>query len=424
MNVHEWIVRSKKMVTEGADKLPGFDTPANEFQELHIELTYACNLRCRMCNVWGIYGNDRLMPKKEMSVEELVDYIDESRILKRTGGVVISGGEPFLKKGFEELCKYFMTHYQNLRVGILSNLYHHELILRKLKALEPYMNRLWIGTSLDGLDELHNDTRGVKDAFSHFLTSLGLLKATFPQLPLVVNYTLTTDNYRGIFDAHKFCRERGLDLSIQFPVPWKGAEIFTFSENQLREIEDHLMKIMEDAVRDHESNKMDDKGLMAKLYYLSGLMDYQRNPRRVFERCVAGRRFTSISPEGKVYFCPILKNMTVGDLRDSPFDEIWNGKEARGLRKRIDKGFCDCWLNCTIYPNASESLADNQIIKEKRNLLKKLRLPAFAGIIKSRHSRGNGKQEIQPVDIARQNQKSPDSHFRGNDVKNTETNIT
>jgi len=87
---------------------------------------------------------------------------------------------------------------------------------------------------------------------------------------------------------------------------------------------------------------------------------------------VAGRRFTSISPEGKVYFCPILKNMIVGDLRDRPFDEIWNGREAGELRKKIDKGFCDCWLNCTIYPNASESLAEKRIIKESEGFLKKL----------------------------------------------------
>ncbi len=379
MTVNEWIEKSKRMIMEGAKNLPDFDAPEHEFQELHIELTYACNLRCRMCNVWNVYGNDRLMPKKEMSVEELVDYIEESRILRRTSGVVISGGEPFLKRGFQDLCIYFLTHFPNIRTGILSNLYHGELIIRKLKDLASYINRLWIGTSLDGLAELHNNTRGVRDAFLHFQSSLKMLNMTFPELPIVVNYTLTTDNYRGIYETHRFCRERNLDLSIQFPVPWKGAEVFTFNEEQLKDIEMQLVQIMEDAVRDYESHKMDDKGLMAKLYYLSGLMDYQRDPRRVFKRCVAGRRFTAISPEGKIYFCPILKNMIVGDLRDKPFDEIWSGRKAQALRRKIDKGFCDCWLNCTIYPNASESLAGKKVVRESENFFRKVFGEILAG---------------------------------------------
>ncbi|MBI4683422.1 MAG: radical SAM protein [Nitrospirae bacterium] len=381
MNVQEWIEKSKIKVMKGAETLPPFGTPDYEFQELHLELTYACNLRCRMCNVWGVYRNDRLMPRKEMSVEELVDYIEESRILKRIQGLVISGGEPFLKKGFQELCAYFMTHYPELRVGILSNLYNRELILRRLKDLRNFTQRIWIGTSLDGLHELHDNTRGVKDAFSHFQESLKMLGADFPEVPVVVNYTLTTDNYRGIHAAYKYCRERSLDLSIQFPVAWEGAETFTFSEEQLKEIEGHLIHIMEDAVKDFEAGKMDDNGLMAKIFYLSGLMDYQRKPGRVFERCIAGRRFTAISPEGKVYFCPLLKNRTVGDLREKPFDEIWNSREANDLRKKIDRGFCDCWLNCTIYPNASESLEEKKPEKyhEEEGLLRKLFGMTMAG---------------------------------------------
>lgn len=384
MDVYEWIEKSRQMIIKGAETLPEFKSPEDELQELHLELTYACNLKCRMCNIWSVYSKDRLMPRKEMSVEELVDYLEESKILKGINGVVISGGEPFLKKGFQELCLYFLNYYQNISIGILSNLYSHSLIIRKLKPLEPYLDRFWIGTSLDGLGELHNNTRGVKDAFIRFRETLDILKKNFPGLPVVVNYTLTTDNYQGIYETHRFCRDHYLDLSIQFPVPWEGAEIFTFTEEQINKIESLLVKIMEDAVEDFRTSRIDEKGLMTKLFYLSGLIDYQRNPRRVFRRCVAGRRFTTISPEGKVYFCPILKNFVIGDLRDRPFDEIWKGKEARALRRKIDKGFCHCWLNCTIYPNANESLNQRESGKRKENPLKKF-LDKFESLVSGRN---------------------------------------
>ena len=132
------------------------------------------------------------------------------------------------------------------------------------------------------------------------------------------------------------------------------------------------MRVIEDHIREYESSKIDEKELMAKIFYLSGLVDYQRNPRRVFKRCVAGRRFTTISPEGKIYFCPLLKNNIIGDLRDKPFDEIWTGREARSLRKKIDRGFCHCWLNCTIYPNAREALEAERGEKIKKSWIQKI----------------------------------------------------
>jgi radical SAM protein with 4Fe4S-binding SPASM domain len=164
-----------------------------------------------------------------------------------------------------------------------------------------------------------------------------------------------------------------MDLSVQFPVPWEGAENFTFTAEQLDGIEILLKKMMADAVADFEAGKMDERGLMAKLFYLDGLTDYQRNPRRVFDRCVAGRRFVNISPEGKVYFCPCLKHILIGDLREKPFDDIWLGREATMLRKKIDRRFCHCWLNCTIYPNASEALEEKRPYKvQKGNFINRL----------------------------------------------------
>jgi radical SAM protein with 4Fe4S-binding SPASM domain len=313
------------------------------------------------------------MPKKEMSVEELVDYIEESRILKKViTGIIISGGEPFLKKGFEEFCMYFLKYFPVVNIGILSNLYNGSLIVSKLKSLNSFIDRIWIGTSLDGLGRFHDNTRGVNGAFDKFQESLSLLRKTFPGLPIVVNYTLTTDNYHDIYETYKFCKSHSLDLSIQFPVPWEGAEIFTFTNQQIAEIESLVMRVIEDHIREYEYSKINEKELMAKVFYLSGLIDYQKNPRRIFKRCVAGRRFTTISPEGKVYFCPILKNNIIGDLRDRPFDEIWMGKEARRLRKRIDRGFCHCWLNCTIYPNAMEALEAEKRDERKKSLIQRI----------------------------------------------------
>jgi radical SAM protein with 4Fe4S-binding SPASM domain len=330
-----------------------------ELKELHLELTYACNLKCRMCDIWSKSRREPKISRQEMSCEEIVQYVQQSKLLRNINGLVLSGGEPFLKKGLVELAAYFLNNFPKASVGILSNFYNAQLTYNSLKEIQKKseIKRLWIGTSLDGMEKWHDNTRGMPGAFRHFNETLQLMRMEFPTIPVSVNFTLTTDNYHDLFSVYRFCRANNMFFSAQFPVPWKDAEIFTFPEKQMFEIEQQIFKIIEDEIVDYESGNIHEITLLSKLFYLQGMIDYQHNPRRVFKKCIGGRKFATFSPEGKVYSCPILKRMVLGNLREQPFDEIWTSAVAKKLRENIDQGFCHCWLNCTIYPNANEALS-------------------------------------------------------------------
>jgi GT2 family glycosyltransferase/MoaA/NifB/PqqE/SkfB family radical SAM enzyme/glycosyltransferase involved in cell wall biosynthesis len=359
MRVKEWVEKSRAAILPYSEEKPRFGTLEEELKELHLELTYACNLKCRMCDIWSKYSRDPKIARQEMSCEEIMEYVQQSKLLRDIDVLVLSGGEPFLKKGFAELAAYFLNNFPQANVGILSNFYNTQLIYNSLKEIQKKngVQRLWIGTSLDGMEQLHDNTRGAPGAFRHFCETLQLMTMEFPTIPVSVNFTLTTDNYNDLFSVYHFCRTNNMAFSAQFPMPLKDAEIFTFAEKQMSEIEQQIFKIIEGKIIDFESGKFDENSLLAKIFYLHGMIDYQRNPRRVFKKCIGGRKFVTFSPEGKVYFCPILKRMVLGNLREQPFDEIWTGAAAGKLRKKIDQGFCDCWLNCTIYPNAGEALS-------------------------------------------------------------------
>lgn len=362
MNTQEWIDKSKKIILAQAQKKPKFQSLEKEIKEIHLELTYACNMKCRMCDIWSKYAREKNLARKEMPAEEIIDYIRESDILKNIQGVVLSGGEPFLKKGIVELISFFLNAYPNMRVGILSNLYNSKLTYEKLKEVQEKfgLDRVWIGTSLDGLEKLHDNTRGVEGTFRNFLKTLQVLRAAFPKLSVTVNFTLTTDNYPDLFNVYQFCKKVNMTMSVQFPIPWEGAEVFTFSKEQIKEIEAHILKMIEEEIKDFEAGKVGEDYLLSKIFYLQGLIDYQNNPRRVFKKCIGGRGFVNFSPEANVYFCAPLKHITIGNLRDNSFDEIWKSKKAKEIRKKIDNQFCDCWLNCVVYPNISEALAANK----------------------------------------------------------------
>jgi Iron-sulfur cluster-binding domain len=100
--------------------------------------------------------------------------------------------------------------------------------------------------------------------------------------------------------------------------------------------------------------------LLLRLQYLKGLMEYERDPRRIFPHCPAPYRYAMISPSGDLYFCPKLKEMVVGNIRESPFDELWLSGRAEKIRRHINSGACHCWLNCTSYINIADAIKKGQ----------------------------------------------------------------
>ena len=61
---------------------------------------------------------------------------------------------------------------------------------------------------------------------------------------------------------------------------------------------------------------------------------------RFHRGCLAGTSYCIISPRGKVQPCAYL-NMELGDVRETPFDEIWKNSEVLQKLRTLDyKGGC------------------------------------------------------------------------------------
>ena len=67
-----------------------------------------------------------------------------------------------------------------------------------------------------------------------------------------------------------------------------------------------------------------------------------------------------ISPQDDICFCPKLKEMVVGNIRETPFDQLWMSEKAEKIRRHINSGACHCWLNCTAYINIEKAIERGQ----------------------------------------------------------------
>ena len=332
-------------------------------EELHIELTYRCDSQCIMCDLWD---HQKRHPKerKEISLDEIKYFVEKSEYLKRIKTVVLSGGEPFLRKDLEEICGYFIKNFPHLSLGILTNGLQTKTIIKTTKQiLHKYKPKyLWLGSSLDGVGEVHDRIRAKKGAFTSLDRTIRECKKE--GIDITLTFTLTTHNFDQLIPAKKFADGYGLELYIQFVVPKEVRErsVFNFTPTHLTKIEADLNKLIQAELKDkdyqHLLQSLRDEsyqGLVAKLYYLSHLVKYQKNPKRYFRKCIAGTRFAMLSPFGDLYFCPGLKSGSIGNLREDKFDDLWTSKKAESIREFIAQELCHCWLVCVVFPVIDEA---------------------------------------------------------------------
>jgi len=339
--------------------------PENGPEELHIELTYNCNSQCIMCDLWD-HHKRATKPNRELALDEIKSFVEESRLLQKPKVVVLSGGEPFLRNDLVDLCGFFSHQLPSSSIGILTNGINTEMILNKTKDILNRVpsQKLWLGSSLDGVGKEHDRIRGVDGAFAGLCRTIQHFKKELPQIKLSVTFTMTPYNVDQLLPAKQFADNEGLDFFAQFVVPKSAREEFIWTPQDLDRADKEIMQITRGIISKigpggnfDSLDRIKDKNLISQLYYWSHLVKYQTNPQRFFKKCVAGSKFAMFNPYGECYFCPGHKNSSIGNIREQKFDNLWHSQKAQHMRDFIKDGNCHCWLVCTVFPVLEKALS-------------------------------------------------------------------
>ncbi|MDP8259969.1 MAG: glycosyltransferase [Candidatus Gygaella obscura] len=336
-------------------------------KELHIELDYHCNSRCIMCDLWDY--SKRNNSKEVLTKNDIKKLLDTSNKLEHIDTVVLSGGEPFLKNDLFDICRILLQKYPHLSLGILTNGIDTQRIIdisvRVKNELRPA--NFWLGTSLDGVGQVHDYVRGRKGAYDAVIATIAQCRKN--NIEITATFTITAENFDCLLPAKKVADSCGIDFYIQFVVPKqeRSTSVFKFSNKALSRIEKDLFELIRQELektgfKDQASASEIEKnpGLLAKIYYLSHLKKYQTDPKRYFRKCVAGSRFAMIDPLGRLYFCPGLKNAAIGNIKKEKFDDLWMSDKANNTRKFIYKQLCNCWLVCIVFPVIDKFLFEKE----------------------------------------------------------------
>ena len=119
-----------------------------------------CNQKCEHCFYWR-----NLNRRDDLTTEELFAL---SNSLGRIENLNLSGGEPFLRPEFGEICRHFIRQNKVRQIYVPTNGYFTEKTVKQVTETlkEKDLDLFVAEISLDGLGEFHNKFRGSPGAFN------------------------------------------------------------------------------------------------------------------------------------------------------------------------------------------------------------------------------------------------------------------
>jgi MoaA/NifB/PqqE/SkfB family radical SAM enzyme len=176
--------------------------------------TWVCDARCTMCNNWK--WGDR---KSDMTLEQL-EPVMNSAFLGAVENLNISGGEPTTRNDLPEMVEMFHRHLPRLRkVGInTTGLTPKRAIPMLTRIVEFCASKgilISIRVSLDGIGDVHNQVRSVKNGFdkaSQTIEAMQTLAKRHENFSFGIASTIFATNMEDAQNILAWARSKGLDV--------------------------------------------------------------------------------------------------------------------------------------------------------------------------------------------------------------------
>jgi radical SAM protein with 4Fe4S-binding SPASM domain len=308
-------------------------------------LTQRCNLHCAHCYMSAFAGADT---SRELSTAECRKVIDEIAVANPNVFLILTGGEPLLRKDIFDLAA--CSADKGFTVVLGSN----GVLLREAQAKQMRQSGIQgASISLDSTDPHKHDTfRHLTGAWHSAVRATEALRAE--GLDFSIHTSITSWNVEEIPAMIDLAGDLGARvLNFFFLVrTGRGEGITDITPNQYEQILTYLARVQglgnaEDGGSNQQSSIFDRPedpwtvpagragGLIIRakcapffrriLYTLDAKSPLLQN--YAHGSCPAGKAYCRIMPEGDVTPCPYMP-LVAGNLRERSFADIWQQAEV------------------------------------------------------------------------------------------------
>ncbi len=302
--------------------------------DLFWESTLSCNAACKHCGSNAEkrrYEGELTTEEIKNAFKQIANDMDSSKIF-----ISVTGGEPLVRKDLCEVMEY-ATNELGFHWGMTTN-----GILLTEKNIENLRkaNMETISISIDGLEETHNEFRGVPNSYQIIINNIKNLK----KAGYVKHIQVTTVFHKKNIDELEKLYEVMLGLGLD---SWRLASMDSIgraSENNDLLLDGKDLKKLLDFIKSKKKDKR-----LELTYGCPGFLglEYEKEVRKYYFSCRTGINVASILYNGDLFVCPNvprIKNLIQGNITTDNFKEVWDKKYQEF--RTLDRTKCDECEKC------------------------------------------------------------------------------
>jgi len=317
-------------------------------------LTYKCQLKCQMCNIWQKKSDN------ELSFDEIKNFFEKSN---KFSWINLSGGEIFLRADLLDIMKVIFENCKQLYLlDFPTNGFKTDLIVKNVKEILRLSGprKIFVTVSLDGTPELHNRIRNTPESWERAVETFNQLKKLkSSRFNVFFGLTLQSSNadkFHEIYESAAKCVPELSYNDFHINLAQKSQHYYGNAENpesmDNKVVLNHLKKL----------DRLTKKPLLSPVSFLE--KRYQRllpeylTKNRTPIPCQALSSSFFMDPAGHVYPCSMF-DKEIGNIKEFDFDlyKLWNSPKRHILRKEIAEEKCPhCWTPCEAYQSILANL--------------------------------------------------------------------
>ena len=308
--------------------------------------TRTCNLKCRHCYM----SSDAKKYNDELSTEEAKRFIDDLAEFN-VPVLLFSGGEPLIRPDFFELAAYAAE--KGVRPTLSTN---GTLITPEVAQRIKDIGVGYVGISLDGLQDVNDQFRGMDGAFAAAMQGIKNCVAVDQRVGL--RFTINHHNIEELENIFDFIERENIDRVCFYHLVYSGRGTEMMAEDVTPEQSRKAMDIIIRRTRDFDARGLKKEILTVDNHcdgvymYLKALAEGDEALALQIEKYIAmnggnrsGMAFGEVDPMGYVHPDQFTQHHTFGNVRERKFGDIWSDTTVpllAGLkdRKPLLKGRC------------------------------------------------------------------------------------
>jgi len=303
--------------------------------------TWVCDAKCTMCNNWK-WGNR----KEDMTLEQLEPVMD-SPFWGAVENLNISGGEPTTRLDLPEMVEMFQRRLPRLRkIGInttgLTPARAIPMLTRIVKFCAEHGLLISIRVSLDGIGDVHDQVRAVKNGFdkaSKTIEAMQALAKAHDNFSFGIASTIFAKNLDDAENILTWARTKDLDVVFNMlrftdAMLHNGGlkETIGFQERE----ETFMRKFFLDRVK--EESVLSGQSFMY-LHYADMIANgYHRTM-----PCPFQSQGLLLNPNGDLHYCE--NSQKIGNVLDESAETLYYKAENLMHREQIKNETCPTCLS-------------------------------------------------------------------------------